>query len=224
MERFYNSGCEFRFSTNAGDRAFEGYAAVFGNVDSYGDVIAPGAFAKSLSQHQNAGSRPPMLLEHGYSSDTTLPVGVWTHLSEDGTGLYAKGELLDTAAGRDTYVALKAQALSGLSIGFRATDFALRGADPTAPRRTIKAADLVEISVVAFPANDKARVAGVKSVPGTIREFEEFLRDAGFSRAHAAAVASRGFKSFDAARDAGLDAAAVDALASLTQTLKGISK
>ncbi|WP_236697151.1 HK97 family phage prohead protease [Sphingomonas sp. Leaf257] len=55
--------CKFdSVSDTDGKMVFSGYGAVFGNVDSYGDVIAPGAFAKSLTEHQAAGTTPMMFL------------------------------------------------------------------------------------------------------------------------------------------------------------------
>jgi len=196
---------ELKFAGDDAARAFEGYGAMFGNVDSYGDVIEPGAFAKTLASHKQDGTRPPMLLDHGFSAGGMV-IGVWEDLAEDGAGLVAKGRLLDTEAGRDTYTAMKAGAISGLSIGYQATEFRLRS-KPEDPRRTLKSVELIELSVVAVPANPKARVAAVKSwLPEvkTIRDFEEFLRDVGgFSGAQAKAVAASGWKAFDATRDAG---------------------
>jgi hypothetical protein len=52
----------------------------------------------------------------------------------------------------------------------------------------------LEISVVTFPANSQANVESVKSIQ-TIKEFERFLRDAGFSKSEAVRIASHGFKS-----------------------------
>jgi len=187
-----NLSAEFKFQATEGDtREIVGYGAVFGNVDSYGDVIAPGAFAKSLAAIQR-GERPmpPMLLSH---NPEALPVGKWTEMSEDGHGLKVKGFLLDTNAGNDTYKALKAGAINGLSIGFRPIEYALRS-KPDDPRRTLKAVDLMEVSVVGFPANDKARVVSVKSADEitTIRDLEHLLRDAaGYSKADAVRVCAR---------------------------------
>jgi hypothetical protein len=53
--------------------------------------------------------------------------------------------------------------------------------------------DLKEVSVVTFAANDRARVDDVKhsvaaGVMPTVREFEEILRDAGFSKSKATAI------------------------------------
>ena len=181
---------QFKFSATEGDeREVTGYGAVFGNVDSYGDVIAPGAFAKSLAAIKAGDkSMPAMLLSH---NPEALPVGVWTEMSEDGHGLRVKGKLLDTTQGMDTYKALKAGAITGLSIGFRPVEYALRS-KPDEPRRTLKSVDLLEVSVVGFPANDKARVLSVKADEiTTIRDLEHTLRDAGFTKSEAVRVCAR---------------------------------
>lgn len=181
---------EFKFAATDDDsREVTGYGAVFGNVDSYGDVIAPGAFAKSLAAIAvGEKSMPAMLLSH---NPEALPVGVWTEMSEDGTGLRVKGKLLDTTQGTDTYKALKAGAITGLSIGFRPIEYALRS-KPDEPRRTLRSVDLLEVSVVGFPANDKARVLSVKAEEiTTVRELENALRDAGMTRKEAARVSAR---------------------------------
>ena len=197
---------DLKFAQDDGAMTFSGYGAVFGNVDHGGDLIAPGAFAKSLALHKSAGTTPAMFYEHGkYGGGPALPVGVWTSLSEDGHGLKGEGRLLDTQMGRDLYTALKAGAVSGLSIGYRVTDASPR-VEPSDPKRTIKAAHLAEVSLVNDPMNPLARVSAVKSADDikTIRDFEDFLRDAGgYSAAHARAIASRGFKALEADRDDG---------------------
>lgn len=193
-----------------GKMRFSGYGAVFGNVDSYGDVIAPGAFAKSLADHQEAGSSPLMFLNH--DAFDSLPIGVWTELVEDGYGLKVAGELLDTQAGRDTYVALKAGAINGLSIGFRPVAFDMRS-KPEDPRRTLKQVDLVEVSVVTLPANTKARVQAVKSLGEemSVRQLEELLRDLGLTKSESIAVASQ-FESKSELAEVKATVAALDAL------------
>jgi len=204
---------EFKFQASDTDtREVVGYGAVFGNVDSYGDVIAPGAFAKSLSEIKS-GTRPmpAMLLSH---NPEALPVGKWTEMSEDSMGLRVKGFLLDTNQGMDTYKALKAGAITGLSIGFRPIEYALRS-KPDEPRRTLKSVDLMEVSVVGFPANDKARVLSVKAEEiTTIRDLEHALRDAGYSKSEALRIcagfqakASQGEPDGEEAKLAALDVA-----------------
>jgi HK97 family phage major capsid protein/HK97 family phage prohead protease len=135
----------------------EGYASPFGgDPDSYGDIIAKGAFSKSLADHKAAGTSPLMLWHHNQAE----PIGVWLDVHEDAFGLAVKGRLiLDTQRGREAYALLKAGALNGLSIGYRVVEFERRPGGG----RILKVIDLIEISPVSVPAATRARITGVKT-------------------------------------------------------------
>ena len=184
--------------------AFTGYGAVFGNVDSYGDVIAKGAFRATLREARRSGNWPAMLSQHGsfIGGDDDMPIGIWTSMEEDAVGLKVEGRLADTTRGRDIHALLKMTprpALNGLSIGFRPKKYTL-GTKPDEPRRTLEEVDLWEVSLVTFPANPKARISSVKSIDN-IRAYERWLRDAGFSKAAAEKLASRGWPGLNGGPD-----------------------
>lgn len=181
---------------------FAGYASVFGGVDSYGDTIVKGAFASTL----RADGKPMMYLEHSWSSFSAsgaaaMPIGKWTKASEDDHGLYVEGELTPgMSLADDVRAALKHGTLSGLSIGgyVKKGDY-----DETESGRVIRRwSKLVEVSIVAMPADSAARVdlSSVKHADileaiaeaETIRDLESLLRDAaGFSKSAATALVSR---------------------------------
>lgn len=170
---------------------FSGYGAVFGNVDSYGDVIERGAFKRSLEEWKSREKLPPMLLQHGafgVAAMDGVPIGRWTKMEENSRGLKVEGKLyLDAPRTADLWPAVKDGQLDGLSIGFKVRKDRRR-TKPSEPRRTLEDVDLMEVSLVTFPANDRARVTGVKSAELTaedIRDLEAALRDAGLSRANA---------------------------------------
>ena len=173
----------FKIKAVSEDGLFSGYGSVFGVIDSYKEVVAPGAFAESLSQ------RTPALLWQHRSGE---PIGVYSALREDQTGLYVEGKLaLKTARGAEAYELLKMGAISGLSIGFVTRDDSY---DRVTGIRTLKKVDLWEVSLVTFPANDAARVSGVKSIDtiASLADAESYLRDAGgLSRREATAFVSR---------------------------------
>lgn len=200
-------GMELKFADGADDGTFAGYGAVFGNVDSYGDVIAKGAFKDTLREIKKTGEWPAMLLQHGgFLAEDMTPIGIWTDMEEDDKGLRVEGKLaVDTSRGGDIYKLMRMKprpALKGLSIGYRAKEFEI-GTKPTEPRRTLKKIELVEVSVVTFPANPKAQAESVKNGLPTEREFEEWLtQDAGFTRSQAKAIIASGFKSLKRVRDA----------------------
>lgn len=184
------------------DGAFEGYASLFGREDLSRDIVLRGAFTESLTQRGVRGVR--MLFQH----DPSQPIGVWDEIQEDSKGLYARGRLtVEVAKAREVMSLMKAGAIDGLSIGFKAIK-AKR--DARSGVRRLEKIDLWEISVVTFPMLPDARVANVKArsfVSGipTARAFERWLtRDAGLTRAEARALMRDGLKGFQAQREAGL--------------------
>ena len=205
------------------DGGFSGYGSVFGNEDSYGEVVAPGAFAESLVEIAAKGRPVPVLWQHRSGE----PIGIYTSLKEDGTGLYVEGKLLkdDVRQAAESYALLKAGAVSGLSIGYyvRASSF-----DEKTGIRTLQRLDLVEISLVTFPANDEARVDAVKAkiahggVP-SLPEFERFLREAGFSKTKAAVIANRGLAHLLRSESAGDEANELGAVKAVVDALSGFS-
>ena len=175
------------------DGTFEGYGSVFGVTDSYGEIVAPGAFKQSLIDIAAKGRPVPVLWQH----QSSAPLGVYEGLSEDEHGLKVSGRLLidDVPKAKEAHALLKAGAVSGLSIGYwvRKSSY-----DEKTGIRTLNELDLVEVSLVTFPANDDARVEAVKfklergQLP-TKSEFEKALREAfPFSKSQAAAIASHG--------------------------------
>lgn len=216
---------ELKFS--GADRTFSGYGAVFGNVDSYGDVIAPGAFKRTLQDHAAAGTMPAMLAQHGDWSGagaSMMPIGTWTGMQEDSKGLRVEGRLSDTPRGNEAYTLLKDGALKGLSIGYKARDFS-RGMKEGEPRRTLKGVDLHEVSLVTFPANKLARIEGVKLAPGedvTARDCERALRDVGVPRELAKAIVAKGWRAATDQRDA--DGGATELVDALKASTANLSK
>jgi len=155
------------------DGAFSGYASLFGERDLGNDVMARGAFARSLDRRGATGVR--MLWQH----DPAEPIGVWTHIAEDAEGLRVTGRLATgTARGREVLELMRAGAIDGLSIGFRTVEG--RTSPKTGIRRLSKI-DLWEISVVTFPMHPGARVAAFKHDQGlaaAIRRAAETMRHA----------------------------------------------
>ncbi len=182
---------------------FSGYGSVFDVIDSYREVVAPGAFAKSLAKWKGKDRLPPMLYQHRAAE----PIGAFTDMREDKKGLYVEGQLLvdDIQRAREVYALLKAKALSGMSIGFNVMPDG-EEYDSRAGIYKLTELELWEVSIVTFPANEAANVESVKAnaqfieriractargeLP-SVRDFEDAMREVfAFSKQDATAIAS----------------------------------
>jgi len=165
-------------------------------------VVVRGAFAESLRAKGLSGIK--MLFQH----DPAEPIGVWEEIREDSKGLYVRGRLMTAVSkAREVLSLMRAGALDGLSIGFKAQR---TQRDARSGVRRILKLDLWEISVVTFPMLPQARIAAVKAQPpvprpATEREFERWLtRDAGLARSEARALMRGGLKELKSLREARL--------------------
>ena len=193
---------------------FEGYGSVFGNKDLGNDVIQTGAFTKSLKR------KKPKDVKLLYQHKSEMPIGVFDEIKEDGHGLFVKGRLaLQTQAGKEAYELMKMGALDGLSIGFRVNPDEV-SYDKRSRKRIIKEVELMEVSLVTFPMNPKAKIRSVKGEDISVREWENGLRDAFLlSRSEAKVAAAAVHKSFTQ-RDAEPTTELVDAIKTVILTLK----
>jgi uncharacterized protein len=181
----------FEVKSVKADGTIEGYASIFGEIDSYRDVVVPGAFTKSLDERYRAKNRKgvPMLDQH----NSWTPIGLWPieSVKEDNIGLFVVGQInMKVQKGVENHALADQGALTGLSIGYNTRDDEW---DENGQVRILREVDLWEISMVTFPAGDSARITSVKSISGleTLSDCETLLRDAGFSKSETAAFVSR---------------------------------
>ena len=136
--------------SNGVNTKIQGYASVFNVLDKHNDTIVKGAFKSSYE------NQVKLLWQH----DSTKPIGIITSMNEDDHGLKIEAEINNnTQNGLDASQLIKQRAVSGLSIGFniKSYDYDEHG------HRTITDLDLMEVSIVTFPANDSATISQIKS-------------------------------------------------------------
>lgn len=152
-----SGGADATLYSSGAKGEFEGYASVFGVMDLGHDVVMPGAFKESITRRGIGGIK--LLWQH----DPGQPLGIWTHVQEDGRGLFVRGALdLQQSKAREILSLLKRGALDGLSIGYRTE---IERKDPETGLRRLERIDLWEISLVTFPLLPQARVQSVKAAP-----------------------------------------------------------
>ncbi|MBL0375214.1 HK97 family phage prohead protease [Rhizobium sp. KVB221] len=170
------------------DGMISGYASPFGGApDFQGDIVAPGAFTRTLREQKAEGVVPAMLWHHKQDE----PIGKWLSIAEDGFGLAVTGQInLKTEYGLKAFNHIVGGSATGLSIGFLL---------PEGGRNynrdgsfTLTDIDLIEISVTPTPANRRARIATVKSI-NSKTELVDLLREAGLAKTAAQRVAAGGW-------------------------------
>ena len=185
--------CDLKFASD-GEGSFEGYLSVFGSVDTYGDTVMKGAYTETLKDRKRF---PPMLLNHDVRS---VPIGKWTDMREDNSGLRVKGELTKgNPQSEQVYASMKHGAMGGLSIGYKAVEFEKNEHGGL----NLLKIDLFEGSVVSIPAEDAARIDVVKygdqviQTITDIKSLELVLKKHGLTRDQARRVANHGFSALN---------------------------
>jgi len=118
MSNFYNKKAVSASVVDMADdsKTVTVYYSAFGNVDSDGDVIMPGAFTKSIKENGPQGKNR---IWHLFNHSTDKPVSKPKELSEDTFGLKAVVKMPNTTLGRDTYELYKDGHITEHSIGFK---------------------------------------------------------------------------------------------------------
>lgn len=157
--------CEFRVSKGSDKTTIFGYAAKYGvrsdDLGGWVEILAPDCFAANLATNPDVRA----LFNHEPSQILGRTAAGTLTLTSDKVGLAYEVQPPDTACARDLIVSMTRGDVNQSSFGFICTDAswaydALTGMDI----RTVKSADLFDVSPVTFPAYSDA-TSGVRSLP-----------------------------------------------------------
>lgn len=145
------------------DGQFSAYVSVFGNVDSYGDVVQPGAFADTLSQWKASGNPIPLLWGHDMA-DPFSNIGGVTTAEEDAKGLKVTAQLdLDNPKSQQVYRLLKGRRVNQMSFAYDVLAGAPAKDEERGEFYSLDKLKLYEVSVVPIGANQETEVLAVKA-------------------------------------------------------------
>jgi HK97 family phage prohead protease len=150
---------------------FEAYASVFGNKDSYGDVVVKGAFAETLTGWKDSGNLIPLLFGHNMS-DPDYNIGHVEDAKEDDHGLLTLNQLdLENPKAAQTYRLIKGRRINQMSFAYEVLEggFATRQKDADDEDSDkeeyfeLRKLKLYEVSVVPIGANQETEITAVKA-------------------------------------------------------------
>lgn len=129
------------------------YALAFGNLDSAGDIILPGACDKWLASEM--ASRLALCYQHDFHN----VIGKITDKGVDERGLWIEADILPTSIGKDVQILLRSGAIKEFSIGYRADEYHYAKTDEYEYEiRYLDAITLYEVSPVTLAANPRAEL------------------------------------------------------------------
>lgn len=129
------------------------YASAFGNVDSVGDIVMPGAFTKTITEGKNR-------IMHLWQHDSYEPIGRPQSLIEDSKGLLVESFI--TTAKNGDYRKLYAEGIiNEHSIGYSVIK---EESDHQKGVNYLKELKLYEYSSVTWGANSETPTIGMKSM------------------------------------------------------------
>lgn len=155
------------FSMLDDEGIISGYASVFNNVDSDGDVMAKGAFRRTLDENKD---RIAFLYQH----DMRQPIGKPKIMEEDDIGLKVEAKVSDSSQGKDIRTMIKEGILKEFSVGFIPMK-----EEEIIGFNTFKEVKLFEFSLVTLAANPLATVTGfkgTKTVENAIEQFDRLIK------------------------------------------------
>jgi HK97 family phage prohead protease len=142
---------------------FQAYASVFGNKDSYGDVVVKGAFADTLKEWDDSGSPIPLLFGHNMS-DPDYNIGHVVKAVEDDHGLLVTAELdLENPKAVQTYRLLKGRRINQMSFAYDVIEGSDAKSDALGDYFELRKLKTYEVSVVPIGANQETEVLAVKA-------------------------------------------------------------
>ena len=141
---------------------FTAYASVFGNVDSYGDVVLKGAFDDSLTNWKDSGQNIPALWGHD-TYDPFSNIGHVLDAKEDERGLLVTAQLdLENPKAMQVYRLVKGKRINQMSFAYDVIDSGSAELDGQKVQE-LKKLNLYEVSVVPFGANSETEILAVKA-------------------------------------------------------------
>ena len=151
---------------------FKALVSVFGNKDSYGDVVQPGAFAETLEEWKASGDSIPVYWSH-QMNDPMMNIGWVVSAEETEKGLEVLAQL-DTEEGASpvatqAYRLLKGRRVREFSFAYDVLDGGTEKSDEGDEYYALRKLKLYEVGPTPVGANSETELLGVKRATAELR-------------------------------------------------------
>ena len=145
-----------------------GYFSTYDKTpDSYGDIVAPGAFTETIKKRAETGHPFPLCFNHDFSA----VIGAVDHIEDTEKGPYIEAHFLDTQLAQDVRKMLMSGAIYQFSFAYDILGARQPDADEkkAGVAQVLTELEVFEISVVTVPANQNAVATEVKAIEPEIK-------------------------------------------------------
>lgn len=156
---------------------FEAIVSVFGNVDSYGDRVMPGAFEKTLTEWEASGDPIPVYWSHRMD-DPDYNIGHVLEAKETAEGLWVKAQIdLEGPKAQQVYRLLKGRRVTQFSFAYDVKAYQIvKGADDESSVWELQELKLYEVGPTPIGANQETELLAVKAAGHHARNLAEGIK------------------------------------------------
>lgn len=157
MEHLYKS---FEIKADEDSGSISGYFSTYDREpDSYGDVIAPGAFTDTIKAREETGHPFPLCWNH----DLDQIIGKVDSIEDTEKGPFMTASFFDTPLAQEKREIVKSGVVYQFSFAYDVKDAAQVTLEDGTKANELRKLDLYEVSIVPIPANQNAVMTDVKS-------------------------------------------------------------
>ena len=172
MEKLYKN---FQLKSDEDTGTISGYFSTYDRIpDSYGDIVAPGAFEKTIEKREESGHPFPLCWNH----DLDQIIGKVDSIEDTDKGPLMTASFFNTPLAQEKREIVKSGVVYQFSFAYDVKDSAVVTLEDGTKANELRELDLFEVSIVPIPANPLAEVTDIKAGRRNSKPDEQAIRQA----------------------------------------------
>lgn len=150
----------FKTEANEDNGTISGYFSTYDRIpDSYGDIVAPGAFTETIKAREESGHPFPLCWNH----DLDQIIGKVDSIEDTEKGPLMTASFFDTPLAQEKREIVKSGCVYQFSFAYNVLDAAPVKLEDGTKANELRKLDLFEVSIVPIPANQNAVATEIKA-------------------------------------------------------------
>lgn len=173
MNKHLYKNFEMKADEDAG--TISGFFSTYDRIpDSYGDIIAPGAFTDTLKAREESGHKFPLCWNH----DLNQIIGRVESVEDTENGPHMVASFFDTPLAQEKRAVVKSGVVYQFSFAYDVLEAEPVVLDGGTKANELRKLDLFEVSIVPIPANQRAVMTDIKAGRRNSKKDAEAIKQA----------------------------------------------